>query len=181
MPLLSASCPHFVYYSVSQLLGLWKLHFQVRLSRCLLLRSAHGKYWWETKGEEEGKANFLLALGGVTSVGRELHVPATLGSSNSAAGSSNIAGNGRTGQPSHSIGQLAQRDSWPFQWSQSLLGALGTSVWGTLSYADTTPEFCLTSLRSTCSFFYLLISDLLYPPPLTPSPVLLTFYKQFLY
>ena len=54
-PFLSASCPHFVYYSVSQILGPGKLHFLVTLSSCLLLRSAHGRYRWETKGEEEGK------------------------------------------------------------------------------------------------------------------------------
>ena len=54
-PFLSASCPHFVYYLVSQILGPWKLHFPVRLSSCLLLRSAHGRYRWETKAEEEGK------------------------------------------------------------------------------------------------------------------------------
>ena len=50
-----------------------------------------------------------------------------------------------------------------------------------LTYGGTTPEFCLASLRSAFSFFYLLITDLLYLPPLIASPALLTFYKQFLY
>ena len=77
---------------------------------------------------EEGKANFLLASGGVTRVGRQPRVPATFRSSNSAAGSSTIDGNGMTGQPSHSIGQLTQRAVWPFQQLRSLQGVLGTSV-----------------------------------------------------
>ena len=66
-----------------------------------------------------------------TRVGRQPRVPATFRSSNSAAGSSTIDGNGMTGQPSHSIGQLTQRAVWPFQQLRSLQGVLGTSVWGT--------------------------------------------------
>ena len=84
-------------------------------SSWLLVRSAHRRDWWETGGEEKGKVHFLLALGGVTSVGRQLHIPATFRSSGSAAGSSTIAGNGMAGQASSSVWQLSQWDWWPFQ------------------------------------------------------------------